>query len=77
MTKSRTGNSKFLKAYNETGILDIIRMKQAVSRADLSKETGLSPTATGAIVSALMERVIYMKPARGSQAAEESPYCLN
>jgi hypothetical protein len=47
MTKSRTGNSKFLKAYNETGILDLIRIRQTVSRAELSKETGLSPTAIG------------------------------
>lgn len=38
MTKGRTGNSKFLKAYNETGILDLIRMKQAVSRAELSRK---------------------------------------
>ncbi len=76
MTKSRTGNSKFLKAYNETGILDIIRMKQAVSRADLSKETGLSPTATGAIVSALMEKGYIHETGTGESRGGRKPVLL-
>lgn len=76
MTKSRTGNSKFLKAYNETGILDVIRMKQAVSRADLSKETGLSPTATGAIVSALMEKGYIHETGTGESRGGRKPVLL-
>ncbi len=76
MTKSRTGNSKFLKAYNETGILDIIRMKQAVSRADLSKETGLSPTAAGAIVSALIEKGYIHETGTGESRGGRKPVLL-
>lgn len=76
MTKSRPGNSKFLKAYNETGILDMIRVKQAVSRADLSKETGLSPTAAGAIVSALMEKGYIHETGTGESRGGRKPVLL-
>ena len=72
MTKGKTGNSKFLKAYNEKGILDLIRTKQAVSRAELSKETGLSPTAIGVIVSSLIERNTSMRSGQASQARKEA-----
>ena len=76
MTKSRTGNSKFLKAYNETGILDVIRVKQAVSRAGLSKETGLSPTATGAIVSSLIEKGYIHETGTGESRGGRKPVLL-
>ncbi len=76
MTKSRTGNSKFLKAYNETGILDMIRVKQAVSRSDLSKETGLSPTAAGAIVSSLMEKGYIHETGTGESRGGRKPVLL-
>lgn len=76
MTKSRTGNSKFLKAYNETGILDLIRMKQSVSRADLSKETGLSPTAIGVIVSSLLEKGYIHETGTGESKGGRKPVML-
>lgn len=76
MTKSKTGNSKFLKAYNEKGILDLIRMNQAISRADLSKATGLSPTATGAIVSALIERGYIHEIGTGESKGGRKPVML-
>jgi N-acetylglucosamine repressor len=76
MTRGRTGNSKFLKAYNETGILDLIRTKQAVSRADLSKETGLSPTATGVIVSSLIEREYIHEVGTGESSGGRKPVLL-
>ena len=56
MTKNRTGNNKFLKKFNQTVILDLIRINKEISRAELSKLTGLSPTATGGIVSELMDK---------------------
>jgi len=76
MTKSKTGNSKFLKAYNETGILDLIRIKQAVSRADLSKETGLSPTAIGVIVSSLIEKGYIHEIGTGESRGGRKPVLL-
>lgn len=76
MTKGKTGNSKFLKAYNETGILDLIRTKQAVSRAELSKETGLSPTAIGVIVSSLMEKEYIHEIGTGESSGGRKPVLL-
>ena len=76
MTKSRTGNNKFLKAYNEAGILDLIRTGKAQSRADLSKATGLSPTATGAIVSALIEKGYIHEIGTGESKGGRKPVML-
>lgn len=76
MTKSRTGNSKFLKAYNETGILDLIRIRQTVSRAELSKETGLSPTAIGVIVSSLLEKGYIHETGTGESKGGRKPVML-
>ncbi len=76
MTKGKTGNSKFLKAYNEAGILDRIRIKQAVSRADLSKETGLSPTAIGVIVSSLIEKEYIHEIGTGESNGGRKPVLL-
>ena len=76
MTKSRTGNSKFLKAYNEAGILDLIRMRQTVSRAELSKETGLSPTAIGVIVSSLLDKGYIHETGTGESKGGRKPVML-
>lgn len=76
MTKIRAGNSKFLKAYNETGILDLIRIKQPVSRAELSKETGLSPTAIGVIVSSLLEKGYIHETGQGESKGGRKPVML-
>ena len=76
MTKSRTGNNKFLKAYNEAGILDLIRIGKALSRADLSKATGLSPTATGLIVSTLIEKGYIHEIGTGESKGGRRPVLL-
>ncbi|KNY25603.1 ROK family transcriptional regulator [Pseudobacteroides cellulosolvens] len=55
MTGKIVGNNRFLKEFNQTAILDMIRVHRAISRAELSKLTGLSPTAIGSIVSELLE----------------------
>lgn len=76
MTKSNTGNSKFLKAYNEAGILDLIRMNKALSRFDLSKLTGLSPTAAGTIVFSLIEREYIYETGTGKSKGGRRPVLL-
>jgi len=50
-----TGNNRFLKEFNQTVVLDMIRVHKAISKAELSKLTGLSPTAIGVIVAELLE----------------------
>jgi len=76
MTRGKTGNSKFLKAYNEVGILDLIRTKKVISRADISKETGLSPTASGSIVSSLIERGYIRETGVGESSGGRKPVLL-
>lgn len=76
MLNNETGNSKFLKAYNEAGILDLIRRGKALTRADLSKATGLSPTAAGVIVSALIERGYLREMGSGESKGGRKPVLL-
>ncbi len=76
MNKKKTGNSKFLKAYNEAGILDLIRTEKALSRAELSKLTGLSPTAAGTIVSSLMEKEYIHEKGTGQSSGGRKPVLL-
>jgi len=76
MTSSKTGNSKFLKAYNETSILDLIRVEKRLSRADISKLTGLSPTAAGAIVSSLIDKGYICETGTGESSGGRKPVLL-
>jgi len=56
MKLGKTGNNKFLKQFNETSLLELIRTNKQVSKADLAQLSGLSPTASGSIVSNLLEK---------------------
>ncbi|MHB8061041.1 MAG: ROK family protein [Ruminiclostridium sp.] len=56
MKLGKTGNNKFLKQFNETSLLELIRTNKQISKADLAQLTGLSPTACGIIVSNLLEK---------------------
>ncbi len=56
MKLGKTGNNKFLKQFNETSLLELIRLNKQISKADLAQLTGLSPTACGTIVSNLLEK---------------------
>ena len=76
MTKGKTGNSKFLKAYNETYILNLIRVNKSLSRADISKATGLSPTAAGGIVSSLIEKGYLCENGTGESKGGRRPVML-
>ncbi len=76
MTKAKTGNSKFLKAYNETYILNLIRVEKNLSRADISKATGLSATAAGGIVSSLIEKGYICESGTGESKGGRRPVML-
>lgn len=76
MVKSRAGNNQFLKKYNQTVILDMIRLNKAVSRAELSQKTGLSPTAIGAIVSSLTEAGYIHEVGAGESTGGRRPVML-
>lgn len=76
MSRRRTGNNKYLKEYNQAEILDLIRLKKAVSRAELSELTGLTPTATGIIVSNLLERGLIDESGTGESSGGRRPVLL-
>lgn len=72
----RTGNNKFLKEYNESIILDLIRINKALSKAELSKLTGLSATATGAITAGLIEKGYIYETGIGESRGGRRPVLL-
>jgi len=76
MTKNKTGNSKFLKNYNQTGILDLIRIHREISRTELSRMTGLSPTASGMIVSSLLEKGYIQEKGIGESKGGRKPVMI-
>ncbi|HOV26170.1 MAG TPA: ROK family transcriptional regulator [Pseudobacteroides sp.] len=76
MTGKIVGNNRFLKEFNQTVILDTIRVHKAISRAELSKLTGLSPTAIGSIVSELLEMGYISESGIGESKGGRRPVLL-
>ena len=76
MTKGRTGNNQFLKQFNKTVILDLIRTHKSVSKAELSQITGLSPTAIGMITSSLLEEEYIYETGTGESKGGRRPIML-
>lgn len=76
MKKNSTGNNKFLKEFNQAVILDLIRMNKAISKADLAKLTGLSPTAAGMITSSLLEKGYIHETGTGESRGGRRPILL-
>ncbi len=72
----RTGNNRFLKEYNQAGVLDLIRLHGTLSRAEISNLTGLSPTAVGKIVSALIEKGYIHEVGEGKSSGGRRPILL-
>lgn len=70
------GNNKFLKEFNETIILDLIRVHKAISKAELSQITGLSPTAIGAISAGLLEKGYIHETGIGESRGGRRPVLL-
>lgn len=76
MTKTRTGNNKFLKSYNEAGVLDLIRTHGQISRSELSRITGLSATAAGAIVASLTAKDYIHETGTGESKGGRKPVLI-
>ncbi|MFZ5989225.1 MAG: ROK family protein [Bacillota bacterium] len=55
MRSNTACNNKFLKEFNQTSILEMVRVHKAISRAKLSRLTGLTPTSISGIVSELLK----------------------
>lgn len=76
MRKNLTGNNSFLKELNQKTILDLIRVNKAVSKAELSAFTGLSPTAVGVIVAKLLEKGYIHQTGTGESKGGRRPVML-
>jgi N-acetylglucosamine repressor len=76
MGRKRAGNNKFLKQFNESMILDLIRTHRAISKAELSQITGLSPTAMGLITSSLAEKGYIHETGTGESTGGRRPVLL-
>lgn len=55
MKKVEKRDQEYIKQKNKSMIMDIIRDKRPISRADIAKMTGMSPTSVGRIVGELCE----------------------
>lgn len=76
MTRTKAGNNKFLKSYNEAGILELIRTHERVSRSELSRLTGLSATAAGAIVASLASKGYIHETGTGESKGGRKPVLI-
>lgn len=76
LREARTGNNKFLKELNQAIILDLIRTTEGVSRKALADRTGLSATATGAIVKELLKSQFIREVGEGESSGGRKPVML-
>ncbi|HHW48340.1 MAG TPA: ROK family transcriptional regulator [Clostridiaceae bacterium] len=76
MKRERTGNNKFLKRLNQMRILNALREHGAISKIELSKITGLSPTAIGSITSELQEQGYIHETGKGESKGGRRPKLL-
>jgi len=76
MKRGKTGNNKFLKRLNRMTILNVIREYGAISKIELSKITGLSPTAVGSITSELQEEGYIHETGKGESKGGRPPKLL-
>lgn len=69
-------NTSFLRIYNRSQILNLIREKRALSRVDLSKATGLSRTAVGSLISELIDEDYIEETGNGMSRGGRKPILL-
>ncbi|MCX7709745.1 MAG: ROK family transcriptional regulator [Clostridia bacterium] len=76
MRQNSAGNNKFLKEFNQAILLDLIRIHKGISKADLAKMTGLSPTAAGVITASLLEKGYIHETGTGESKGGRRPVLL-
>jgi N-acetylglucosamine repressor len=73
VVNKKAGNNKSIKDLNKSSILDLIRIKKAVSKAELSSLTGLSANAVGMITSALLKEGHIQESGIGKSSGGRKP----
>lgn len=76
MKAIKTGNNQYLKELNKAIIMDLIRTSEGISRKALADKTGLSATATGTIVSSLLDDEYIQEKGLGKSSGGRKPVIL-
>lgn len=76
MKDRKTGNNQYLKEMNKSIVLDLIRTSKDMSRKLLADRTGLSATATGAIVKTLLNEEYIQEIGEGASSGGRKPVIL-
>lgn len=76
MTEHEKGNAKYILKLNTRKILNLIREKSLISRADLSKLSGLSAPTISRIIDDLINAGFVKEAGRGASIGGRRPYLL-
>lgn len=76
MKAMKAGNNQYLKEMNKAIVMDLIRTTEGISRKVLADKTGLSATASGAIVSSLLEDGYIQEKGMGESSGGRKPVML-
>lgn len=56
MDVTKTGSFERMKSLNQSTVLNMIRLKEPISRAEIAKQTNLTPPTVSSLVSELIEK---------------------
>ncbi len=70
------GNASFLKRYNRSKLLNLVRINGSISRTHLSKLTGLSQTAIGTLIAELLNEGYLYETGIGKSSGGRKPILL-
>ena len=75
MQELRTGDRAFIRELNTSIVLDCIRKREPVSRAEIARITGLGRSTVSGIVAALQESGLVVSAGTAPSTGGASPTC--
>lgn len=77
MQRPLTGSFELIKNLNTACILNMIRVKESISRADIARESGLTPATVSNITSELLDLGLIVETERGESSGGRKPILLS
>lgn len=77
MQKPLTGSFELIKNINTACVLNMIRVKESISRADIARESGLTPATVSNITAELIELGLIREVERGESSGGRKPILLS
>lgn len=77
MQKPLTGSFELIKNLNTACILNMIRIKESISRADIARGSGLTPATVSNITSELIDLGLIIETERGESSGGRKPILLS